>query len=156
MGKLTTRRVTMRERGFTLIELMIAVVIVAILLSVAVPAYQDSIRKGRRTDARNALMAAQLVQEKYRGNNATYGTTAQTGLATTSEKAATTPLRWSTPLPPVTPSPPRQWPANLRKATAAALLLLVNQGPIRRVVMRGVIAGSRDTYLELTPAPTFT
>lgn len=85
MGKLATGQVTKTNGGFTLIELMVVVVIVAILLGLAVPAYQDSIRKGRRTDARNALMAAQLVQEKYRGNNSSYGTTAQTGLATTSE-----------------------------------------------------------------------
>jgi len=85
MRQPTERRASNNSEGFTLIELMIAVVIVAILLSVAVPAYQDSIRTSRRTDARNALMAAQLVQEKYRGNNSSYGTTAQTGIATTSE-----------------------------------------------------------------------
>lgn len=85
MGKLTIGRASKTQGGFTLIELMVTVVIIAILLSVAVPAYQDSIRTGRRADARNALMAAQLAQEKYRGNNSSYGTTAQTGIGTTSE-----------------------------------------------------------------------
>lgn len=44
------------EVGFTLIELMITVAIVAILAALAYPAYQDSVRKARRTDAKAALM----------------------------------------------------------------------------------------------------
>jgi type IV pilus assembly protein PilE len=41
--------------GVTLIELMIAVVIVAILASIALPTYQQSVRKTRRADAKVAL-----------------------------------------------------------------------------------------------------
>lgn len=58
--------------GFTLIELMIAIVIVAILATVAFPAYQDSVRSGRRADARNALMQLQIAQERYRGSHTAY------------------------------------------------------------------------------------
>jgi type IV pilus assembly protein PilE len=36
------------------------------------PAYQDSIRKGRRSDALQALAAVQLAQERWRSNNAEY------------------------------------------------------------------------------------
>lgn len=61
-----------KTQGFTLIELMIVVAIVAILAAVALPSYQDSIRKSRRADAHAALQAAQLAQEKYRLNNTTY------------------------------------------------------------------------------------
>lgn len=60
------------SRGFTLIEVMIAVAIVAILASVAYPAYQDSIRKGRRSEAFAALSAVQQAQERWRSNNASY------------------------------------------------------------------------------------
>ena len=44
-----------RSAGFTLIELMIVVGIVAILAAVAIPSYQESVRRGRRADARVAM-----------------------------------------------------------------------------------------------------
>lgn len=53
------------QKGFTLIELMIVVVIISILASIAVPAYQDSVKKSRRADAKAALSAAVLAQEKW-------------------------------------------------------------------------------------------
>ena len=59
--------------GFTLIEVMIAVVIVAVLVAVALPAYRDSVRKGRRAEAFAALATVQQTQERYRGNHASYG-----------------------------------------------------------------------------------
>ncbi len=62
--------------GFTLIELMIVVAIVGILAAIAYPSYQDSVRKGNRAEAITALLAISLAQEKWRANNATYGTLA--------------------------------------------------------------------------------
>lgn len=58
--------------GFTLIELMLALVVLAILAMVAIPSYQDSLRKGRRGDAIAGLNRLQLAQERFRGNNPTY------------------------------------------------------------------------------------
>jgi type IV pilus assembly protein PilE len=49
--------------GFSLIELMVSVLIAAILLTIAVPAYQTFIRKGRRTQAKTAVLELAAREE---------------------------------------------------------------------------------------------
>ena len=61
-----------REAGFTLIELMVTIVIGAILISIAVPAYQSQIRKSRRTDAKNALLDLATREERFSSLNNAY------------------------------------------------------------------------------------
>lgn len=61
-----------RQRGFTLIELMITVAVIAILAAIAFPSYQDSLRKSRRTDGKNALTQAMANMERYYTENNTY------------------------------------------------------------------------------------
>ncbi len=58
--------------GFSLIELMIAVAIVAIIASVAYPSYVDFIRKGKRGDAKAALLQAAQKQEVFYARTASY------------------------------------------------------------------------------------
>jgi len=60
--------------GFTLIELMIVVAVVAILASIAYPSYQDQITKTRRTDGHTVLLDAINRQERFFTNNNTYST----------------------------------------------------------------------------------
>lgn len=75
----------MKNKGFTLIELMVVVAVIGILGAIAMPSYQEYVRKGRRVDAKDALIAIQLAQEKYRGNNTAYTTDlGNLGLTTTS------------------------------------------------------------------------
>lgn len=59
-------------RGFTLIELMITLFILAILAAIAFPSYQESVLKARRTEGRAALMKAMLQQERYYSLHTTY------------------------------------------------------------------------------------
>ena len=61
-----------RVAGFTLIELMIAVAVIAILAAVAVPQYSDYVRQSRRSDAWILLQTAQQAQERFRLTNTAY------------------------------------------------------------------------------------
>lgn len=67
---------TPRQRGFTLIELMITVAIVAILAAVALPAYRDYVIRGQLTDATNLLSATRARLEQFYQDNRNYGSTA--------------------------------------------------------------------------------
>jgi len=63
-----------KERGFTLIELMIVVAIVGILAAVAYPSYQDHVRKGNRAAAQAFMMEVAQRQQNYLLNNRSYAT----------------------------------------------------------------------------------
>lgn len=59
-------------KGFSLIELMIAVAIVAILAAIAYPAYNEQVTKARRSDAHSALLNMAALMEHYYTENNTY------------------------------------------------------------------------------------
>ena len=54
-----------RMRGMTLIELMVAVAIVSILVSIAVPSYASFMKKSRRGDTESTLMDIAQRQQQY-------------------------------------------------------------------------------------------
>lgn len=68
--------------GFTLIELMIAVAIVAILAGVALPAYQDYVRRGNIPEATSGLGQARITMEQWFQDNRTYEGAACPGTGT--------------------------------------------------------------------------
>ncbi|QPF73848.1 prepilin-type N-terminal cleavage/methylation domain-containing protein [Roseateles sp. DAIF2] len=66
---------TPHRQGFTLIEVMLAVVIASILAALTLPSYQRMVQKGRRADAIAALTTVQQAQERWRTNQASYADT---------------------------------------------------------------------------------
>ncbi len=65
-------RIKQRQHGFTLMELMIAIVIIGILAAVAYPGYQNQIRRARRADAQGDLMAFAAAMERNFSATSTY------------------------------------------------------------------------------------
>ncbi|MEI8267735.1 MAG: type IV pilin protein [Betaproteobacteria bacterium] len=63
------------KRGFTLIEMMMVVAIIAIIAAIALPSYQQSVRTSRRADAILALQQIQMAQERLRAECTSYANT---------------------------------------------------------------------------------
>jgi type IV pilus assembly protein PilE len=62
------------NRGLTLIELLIVIVIVGILAAIAVPVYTNYMQRARRADAKTALEQLRAAEEMYRAERGSYST----------------------------------------------------------------------------------
>jgi type IV pilus assembly protein PilE len=75
-----------RTRGFTLAELLTALIVVAVLAAVVVPLWRVHLLRVRREDGIAALIALQAAQDRYFGQHARYATIEQLALKRQSER----------------------------------------------------------------------
>ncbi len=61
-----------RDKGFTLIEILIALVVLGILMSIALPGYNSQVTRSRRSDCMGVMLGFAQAMEKYRAVNYTY------------------------------------------------------------------------------------
>jgi type IV pilus assembly protein PilE len=61
-----------RNRGFTLVELIVAMVILATLAAIAIPSYSSYVLKAHRTEVKSALLDAASLEERYFSTINTY------------------------------------------------------------------------------------
>jgi len=100
-----------RLTGFSLTELMIVIAVATVLLTVAVPTFQETLRKSRRADAITALSQLQLAQERVRGQQTTYASAVA-----------------SMPGPPPTTSPERYYDLTIDNASASGYTMTATAG----------------------------
>jgi type IV pilus assembly protein PilE len=136
-----------QQDGFTLIELMIVVAILGILAAIAIPSYQDSVRKSRRADAKGALMGLANAMERHFTTTNSYLGAAGTN-ATPADTGAP---RIYAPKSPVDGSPKYY---NLTINTATASTYILYAAPITTAASGDSIAQKNDKCGTLTLSNT--
>lgn len=81
---LRTRQPHKRHAGFTLMEIMVAVVIVAILSAIALPSYRDYVIRGKIPEATSALLLKRTQMEQFYLDRRTYENASACAADTTS------------------------------------------------------------------------
>ncbi|EKD92182.1 MAG: Pilus assembly protein [uncultured bacterium] len=64
---------TQQQKGFSIVEVLIVLVILTILVAALTPAYRNYQIRSNRSDAIKSILAIQIAEEKYRITNMSYG-----------------------------------------------------------------------------------
>jgi type IV pilus assembly protein PilE len=80
---------SLRNGGFTLVELMVALAVVGILTVIVLPTYQSSVNKSRRAECRAGLVVALQNEERYFTTNNGYDALATIGSPTWTGNSST-------------------------------------------------------------------
>jgi type IV pilus assembly protein PilE len=81
----------MKPRGFTFIELMVVLALVGLLAVIAIPSYQESVRKSRRAEVRSQLMEVAQYLQRFYSHNDSFATTKAGAAATIPSELAKVP-----------------------------------------------------------------
>jgi type IV pilus assembly protein PilE len=81
----------MTPRGFTFIELMVVLALVGLLAVIAIPSYQESVRKSRRAEVRSQLMEVAQYLQRFYSHNDSFATTKAGAAATIPSELAKVP-----------------------------------------------------------------
>ena len=72
MGVMGKIRATRGQKGFTLVELAIVIVIIGVLASFGVPRFRDAVERSKAGESLNYLSAVRAAQERYHAREGTY------------------------------------------------------------------------------------
>ena len=141
-----------RSTGFTLIEVMVTVAIIAILAAVAIPNYTDYVKRGKLTEATSTLLSMRTKMEQYFQDNRSYTTPGAPVLApcTAGSSVPIPTLKYFTITCPATANPATTYTiqADGTDPTLVGLTFTINEGNVR---VTTVTAGSPMDQAGYTP-----
>ena len=124
-----------RPTGFTLIEVMVTVAIIAILAAIAIPNYSDYVRRGKLQEATSNLLAMRTKMEQYFQDNRSYTTPGAPVLApcTAGSSVPIPTLKYFTITCPATANPATTYTiqADGTDPTLVGLTFTINEGNVR-------------------------